>query len=472
MVTQTKQAGKVGGPHDAIVFASNGRETGLGYGYQIPARVGRERLRHENRYRQTPIAVGPLDLEMMQTDRAMKMKFIILLLLGIHSQSYCQKPFTATVPCSDSLLMTIEGEYRKNPDEIGSSISSVLPKAQQPEALRRMDAMHKLLLEAYPQPIGLDGLWGRTLTGGVFADDVKYSNGIPVCTYFYYTRFCSYGCVQNQPKAVQLACDVPNFFRVYVNQLGYLQNDYMLDTMSINGRKVYMLNPLIGSWKGYDLYGSPGENFGCVLLARRGESPFVPVTRKQYLDYCFPYLDRFFDKQISPLKQMPVRSLDEQEVLKKKSLVKIDEDYKNNPKVREAVKKNFLDTYKTDQQRRDETVNTVIRNKADVIKRYEAELEKTKAANLLDSPAEVFSPFTVSESTPIFATGPEYGKMLVTANRAYIRKDLPKYVPQFMVVNWKWVSNFPMYGGEQGVYYKKMIEANFPIEKLQAMIDK
>ena len=28
--------------------------------------------------------------------------------------------------------------------------------------------------------------------------------------------------------------------------------------------------------------------------------------------------------------------------------------------------------------------------------------------------------------------------MLVTENPEYMRKDLPKYVPQFFVVNWKW----------------------------------
>lgn len=106
-----------------------------------------------------------------------------------------------------------------------------------------------------------------------------------------------------------------------------------------------------------------------------------------------------------------------------------------------------------------------------MIKRYKAEFQKSKATNLLDSPAEIYSPFTVCEGTPIFATGPEGGKMLVTANPAYIRKDVPKYIPQFMVVYWKWVSDFPMYGGAQGEYYRRMIEANFPIEKLQAMID-
>jgi hypothetical protein len=402
----------------------------------------------------------------------MKKQIIILFLFGIHLQSYCQKGFTATVPCSDSLLMTIKGEYRKEPDYISPSTSSALPKAQQPEALRRIDAMHKLLLEAYPQPIGMDGKWRRNLSSGVFADDVNYLNGIPVCSYSYSCTFGSNTCVQNHPMEVTAFADVYNHFRVYLNQLGMLQNDYRLDTMSINGRKVYMLNSLIASWKGYDLYGSPGSNFSCVILSRKGESPLIPVTRKQYLDYCFSYLNKFFDKQIKSLKEMPVRSLEEQEVLKKKALDKIDEDYKNNPKARDAVRQNFLDTYFTDQQRRDEATNKIIQLKDDVIKRYKSELEKSGADNLLDSPAEVYSPFTISEDTPIFATGPEGGKMLVTANRAYFRKDFPKYVPQFMVVYWKWVSNFPMYGGAQGEYYKKILEANFPIEKLQAMIDK
>jgi hypothetical protein len=368
--------------------------------------------------------------------------------------------------------MTIKGKYTKYPDAIAPLTSSVLPKAQQPEALLRMDAMHKLLLEAYPQPLGMDGRWGRNLNAGLFADDVNYSNGIPVCNYIYRCTFGSYVCIQNRPKEVFVFADVYNHFRVYVNQLGELQSDLMLDTMTINGRKVYILNPLVGSWKGYDLYGRPGENFSCVLLSRRGESPFTPITRKQYLDYSIPWLNKFFDEMIKSSQSMPVRSLEEQETKKQKDLAKIEADYKNNPKARDAIRKNFVDTYKTDQQRRDETVSKIINMKKDGIDRYEKELEKTKANNLLDSPAEIYSPFTTSENTPIFATGPQGGKMLVTANPAYIRKDHPKYVPQFMVVYWKWVSDFPMYGGEQGVYYRKMLEANFPIAKLQAMIDK
>jgi hypothetical protein len=401
----------------------------------------------------------------------MKKQIILLFLLSIHLRSYCQHQ-TFAVNCNDSLLMTIKGKYIKSRDVVYPSSSSVLPRAQQPEAFRRMGDMHNLLLEAYPQPLGLEANWFGKLSNGTFADDVNFSNDIPVWMYYYNCTFLSYTCIQNKPKEVNASADVYDHFKVFVNQMGALQSDYRFDTMTINSRKVYLLNSMVGSWKGYDLYSNPGEHFRAVLISRKGESPLTPVTRKQYLDYCFSWLNNFFDNQVNPAKEMPVRSLEEQEVLKKKALDKIDEDYKNNPKNRDLIKKNYLATYKTDQQLRDETTNKIKGNKEAVIKRYKAEWEKTKAANLLDSAAIIFSPFTVSENTPIFASGPEGGKMLVTANPAYIRKDLPKYTPQFMVMYWAWTSDFPMYGGEQGVYYKKMLESNFPIEKLQAMIDK
>jgi hypothetical protein len=47
-----------------------------------------------------------------------------------------------------------------------------------------------------------------------------------------------------------------------------------------------------------------------------------------------------------------------------------------------------------------------------------------------------------------------------------MRKDLPKYIPQFFVVNWKW-GNWPPQAD-----IAKLIEERFPFEKLQAMIDK
>jgi hypothetical protein len=74
--------------------------------------------------------------------------------------------------------------------------------------------------------------------------------------------------------------------------------------------------------------------------------------------------------------------------------------------------------------------------------------------------------YVLTESIPIFITEKEGGKMLVTENPAYIRKDLPKHVPQFFIVYWT------IGPGDPGEDLRKRIVEYFPIEKLQAMIDK
>jgi hypothetical protein len=89
----------------------------------------------------------------------------------------------------------------------------------------------------------------------------------------------------------------------------------------------------------------------------------------------------------------------------------------------------------------------------------------------LDSPAIIKELATISEGVPILTTEEENGGMLFTHNPAYIKKNLPKSVAQFVTVSWTWSDYLPV-GGAAGMYYRKMLEENFPIEKLQAMIDK
>ena len=101
---------------------------------------------------------------------------------------------------------------------------------------------------------------------------------------------------------------------------------------------------------------------------------------------------------------------------------------------------------------------------------YQDELEATTKAGLLDSPAILFGDIMpVLTQYPIFTTKTAGGKMLVTENPAYIRKDLPKYIPQFIVYG---LNNGPVYYIDQSLNPYKLIDDNFPIEKLQAMIDK
>ena len=104
----------------------------------------------------------------------------------------------------------------------------------------------------------------------------------------------------------------------------------------------------------------------------------------------------------------------------------------------------------------------------DVLKYYRDELETTTKAGLLDSPAIVTGFMEMLPTRPIFTTQAKGGNMLVTENPAYFKKDLPKYIPQLII--------YSMWDGANGpdpslnpyrLYYQ-----NFPIEKLQAMIDK
>ena len=69
-------------------------------------------------------------------------------------------------------------------------------------------------------------------------------------------------------------------------------------------------------------------------------------------------------------------------------------------------------------------------------------------------------------SPSVFETDPAKGSMLVTENPDYIRKDLPKQVPQFFILSLTW---------DDGPSQKKVaeiFEQNFSFEKLQTMIDK
>lgn len=124
----------------------------------------------------------------------------------------------------------------------------------------------------------------------------------------------------------------------------------MMDSSNtINGAPFFMLNPVKERWKGYESYYENTLDNRRVLLHREGMLPYIPVTRKQYLDYCIKKFNKTFDDMIKSSKEMPFSS----------------------------------------QQQKDEAVKTIIKQKNEVLKLYNKELEKNRVANLLDSEAIV-----------------------------------------------------------------------------------
>ena len=141
------------------------------------------------------------------------------------------------------------------------------------------------------------------------------------------------------------------------------------------------------------------------------------------------------------MKEIPVRSLERTGSRKKNKLAKFEKDFGKDPKKLKSAVDYYLSGYQTDQQRRDEQVKAQIKNKEDVLKHYKDELEKTTSEGLLDSPAIVQVMYYSNPA--VFETDPMKGFMLVTENPDYIRKELPSYIPQFMVLSWKWNVDLP-----------------------------
>jgi hypothetical protein len=192
--------------------------------------------------------------------------------------------------------------------------------------------------------------------------------------------------------------------------------------------------------------------------------PYNPVTRKKYLDLAIPYITKFYDDQIADLDKTPVRSIEEQEAIKNKTIEDYKKKYPGNP----GPLKYYLDTYTTDQQELEKKKNIILKSKNEDLKKYQDELERTTRNGMLESPAIIAGGIEMMSERPVFTTDEQGGNMLITESPNYFRKDLPKWVPQLFVLTFE----------EEGWSAKQkndalnVVKENFPIQKLQAMIDK
>jgi hypothetical protein len=411
----------------------------------------------------------------------MKKQITILVLLLVNC-SVTRSQIKITTPCNDELLKNTPGRWIPPGERLYAKIS----KQQQQVIINWIDKIHQFVFTIYPSPLGIDAVWYKASSDGECAQQVKYDhypdgslkedfvNGIPVVVYSYLAKFYKYGCGLDKHKD-EIMRGYPGeggaSFAVEANEVGgLLPRNQGVVGMEIGGRKILPMLPVKGKWNGYTLYQhEAGSGITMVLLHREGMLPYIPVTRKQYLDLLIPYTIKTYDKSIDDIDQMPVRSLEEQEVEKKKVLDGYERDYGKDARRLKSATDYYLSAYQTDQQRRDEMKNKVIQQKKDALKKCQDELAATTAAGLLETPAVI--PLGICDldtEHPIFTTESEGGRMLAIENPAYFRKDLPKYVPQCFVLllerdGWSYTpKNEPI----------KLLEENFPIEKLQAMIDK
>ncbi len=338
----------------------------------------------------------------------------------IHIPSYGQKPFTAEERCSDSLVLSLKGKYR---EEIGDKVeffSRSLSAADVTQLKSRLKVIQQLVEESIP-PAGLEPFW--KLTGGNyrFAHDSENENGFPTLRASYMNMIQYYFCWGDDSNYVPYSGETGTILDISFNSISSMSHNSH-EKFLIEGRPVYQREPIVGKWKGYDLYASC-ELEECrkrsVLLHRPGMSPYVPVTRRQYLDFC------------SAL---------------------------HGKRGEEAVA-----WYKVNET---EKLEGVIKSNHEITNKYREELAQTKNNGLLDAPAIVRELCPVSAAQSIFSTAEEGGGELVTENPAYLRRDLPKYVPQYIWVQWSWNDSAAPRN------FRKVFEEDFPVEKLQTLIDR
>lgn len=406
----------------------------------------------------------------------MKEQATLLLFIIIHSSLWSQKSIPTDGPCTDTMAQYANGRWVPNYD-----LANSVTRIQKQETYNRLDVLHNILLKTFPQPIGVDVRVNRSASNGYFAATRKYRYTqddrltydylkiLSILTFSYFANFSPHYCAHTD-KGIVFTPGAKNEnsdgVGIVVNDFGGLVNVPTGDDWTINGQPAAMMSSMTTeNWKGYEMYGDARSNGRSILIHRKGMLPYLPVTRKQYLERCISVNTKILDLGIKAAEQMPVRSLEEQEKEKKAKLEKFEKDFGKDPKRLKSASDYYLSGYKTDQQIRDENVASAKKLKEQEIKKFRAELEKTTSGGLLDSPAVVR---VMYYSDPIFDNDPKTGSMVVTENPDYIRKDLPGHVPQFMVFTWKWSPEFwPVHKG----YEKKFLQ-DFPIEKIQAMIDK
>lgn len=354
-----------------------------------------------------------------------------------------------SVPCTQEFLENYKGKWL-TPNHTFNHVSTSYSQG----AMSRINQIHGIIKKIYPQPIGSDAYWMGGYSKIDFAFTVKYvTEGDrtqreylqrrQVEGWSYHTILFAWICSENKNEIWNGYPDVSglNFIQVEANSIPVLNGEFMDDEVwTIDGQPIQRKMPVIGQWKGYDVMGINGGIYAdqnsdwYILITRNGMLPYIPVTRKQYLDRAIAYTTKFYDDATK-------KSLQANEVLPAQA--------------------------RTPKEDLDNQIAMNRKMKSDALKKLHDELDKIARDGSLNAPAFVGTDPLLMNEGPIFLPESKGGIMLTIENPGYFRKDLPGYVPQLFVVSWnkngspKWCADF-----------KKTIEGNFPIEELKSMIDK
>lgn len=358
--------------------------------------------------------------------------------------------------CSDEAIMHTKGTWKKK-SGAGTMPNSGYPNDQLQQINSRIDKMEKLLQAAYPEPMGIEAGWYPTIGGGALVKDGSVPYGLQ-------SLFLVYYCNSNK---IDLGDETGTWFYVWANQFNWFAE--YIKNYTIQQQPVYLLTQQLGQFKGYPVYGGvhssglPGTRISSntIMITRPGQSPYLPVTRKQFLNAFLNDNEGVFQKTLLALqKNIPVKTDEEEEAYKKNQLAII-ERVTTASKIGEA-KDNFLQHYITDKQRKEDNIAKIKKAHAEEIKPAQDFLANSPEQELKQAAMVNFTNLLAFKE---FSAAEKGGRQLVRVNPDYFDGKLPRYVPQFLIVYWRWDKEKPAEN------FKKQVEDQFNFNALQAIID-
>jgi hypothetical protein len=365
-------------------------------------------------------------------------------------------PLAQQPACNDEAIMRTKGSWKKRSDA-GVRPNSGFPNDQLQQVNSRIDKMEKLLQAAYPDPMGTEAGWYPTIGGGDLVKDGPVPYGLQ-------SLFLAYYC--NTGK-IDLGDETGTWFYVWANQFNWFAE--YIKNYTIQQQPVYLLTQQLGQFKGYAVYGGvhssglPGTSISSntIMITRPGQSPYLPVTRKQFLDAFLNDNEAGFQKTLLAMeKNISVKTDEEEEAYKKNQLAIIER--VTTPSKMEKAKDNFLQHYITDRQRKEDNIAKIKKGHAEEIKPAQDFLANSSEQELNQAAMVNFTNLLAFKE---FSEVEKGGRQLVRVNPDYFNRKLPKYIPQFLIVYWRWDKEKPAEN------FKRQVEDRFNFNALQAMID-
>jgi hypothetical protein len=349
-------------------------------------------------------------------------------------------------PCSDEVIMNMKGNWTKRSSDVGT-----MADKNQFQVNARIDFISKLFQQAYPEAKGIQPGWYRVRG----TDPTKNSGPI---SYSFSSLYFPWYCNQHAHK-IMLASETGTWALVDINFVRlFLSDQYNLVGIKVGGYDVYKMPLKKGEWKGYPLYETPGwHGMGySVVITHNGKLPWKTVSQEQYLQG----VRERYDEQKN--KSAEGYTVNEENIRK----YMVDNQYSkylkdvDKQKINADLQKRLDEIEKT----KDASIARMNRGWDDKISAVDKYLNQARRDDL-ESPA-IIDRNTELIFNSNFSTEAKGGTMLVTVDPSYFNMSLPRYVPQIMILNWRWEKNTP------SLNFKKQIEENFPVEKLSAMLDK